>query len=224
LYESQKYGFKGVILRKTKVMSKSGLQAELKSLKSNEAFLNEFLGTEIYSIGNEKVAENTTLEPTTVAVEKSLPVAEKPVKSYTTESDQPTSETPPVTAKLEPEPAVLPKKEEVPTRKNYDGKYVIWATETPSPAERQLIKKIIAAINIPAAQLVLETNADSELSDWSGSAFVFAFGITTITEKLHHTAAWKGTRLLKTYSLAELEANIEFKKELWKALKTSFSV
>ncbi len=200
-------------------MSKSGLQAELSTLKSNAAFLTEFLATEVYQMDAGNLPEKQAEEKTKPVQEPTALPSEAAVNSVAATAGEKSAEMKPDTA-TNPTSTVSP----VIAKKNYEGKYVIWTSEAPSPAERLLIKKIIAAVNIPAARLVLETNPDPEGSDWSTSAFVFAFGVATVDEKHNLTTSWKGTRLLKTCTLAELDSSVEYKKSLWAALKATFGI
>jgi hypothetical protein len=222
LYEDQKYGFKAVILRKTRSMSKSNLTDEVEALQGNMAFLTEFLDIPHYKIvgkraEDEKTAEMSAADDVTVQPPTSVQIsAERPADPL-----QPQPLTPVVVV-----PKVVMTKtvvQESP-KKNYGGKYVIWTPNKPLPDERVLIKKIIEAVHILAADLVLETNTELAAADWSSTPLVFAFGIQNLPGELHQIYNWQGTRMLKTCSLAELSTDLNQKKALWGTLKITFKL
>lgn len=204
-------------------MSKSTLATEVEALQGNTAFLSEFLDVPLFELNN-TIAEIQQTSETPIPKKETALAPDSPAV--------PILKTVTPTATASPETvAVLPKvvmpKVAVPLatpKKSYDGKYVIWTLQKPLPEERLLIKKIIEAVGIPAANLILETEMNAEANDWSSTPFVFAFGVEMLKLPLNQTVEWQGTRLLNTHSLAELSTNVNHKKSLWLALKLAFKL
>lgn len=202
-------------------MSKSTLATEVAELQGNSAFLSEFLDVPVFNLTQSEPSQTkpiakpeATAEPVAVTASQEK-MDEKPVVS-----PQPTPVPPPVVAKVVMTKTVTAE----PPKKNYQGKYVIWTASQPTAEERVLIKKIIEAVRIPAASLVLETANTLDHADWSSTPFVFAFGIQNLPGALNTLSSWEGTRLLKTCTLAELNADLNQKKALWLALKQAFKL
>jgi len=201
-------------------MSKSTLAAEVEALQGNTAFLSEFLDLPVFDLGakatNEEQAELAPTSPKDAVKITTIPATDQ-IKTETAEAEAPAST---VVPKIVMPKVTIPQV----SKRNYGGKYVIWTPGKPASDERVLIKKIIEAVGIPASALVLENDTNPEAADWSSSPFVFAFGVTTVPGNLHQMIAWQGTRLLKTCSLAELNADLNQKKALWVSLKQAFKL
>jgi DNA polymerase III psi subunit len=219
-------------------MYQPDLQQELQALQSNPGFLQAFLPEEVYII-HEKVNDTDThlqavpVENETIKVQ---PHTEKPVEtdakaateqiaSQTTEIATKSQEvTADVKATIETEniqPLVAASK---PVLKSYAQKYVIWTQQSPTADERELIKSILKAVQIPFNNTALETTSKSEEVDWSTAAMVFAFGIKELPGENNRAFNWKGGRFIKAAALHELKRDVEAKKALWGMLKSTFKV
>lgn len=199
-------------------MSKSTLAAEVDALQGNAAFISEFLDVPIFDIRPRVETEEEKKTVSDLPKESAKTALVSLVETSKTEKVE-------ILAPTAVPKVVMPKMAEVQLiKRNYAGKYVIWTPEKPAPEERILIKKIIEAVGISAANLVLENDTNPEAADWSSSAFVFAFDITTVPGELHQLLEWQGTRLLKTCSLKMLNADLNQKKALWLSLKQAFKI
>ena len=209
-------------MSKTASMSKSTLVTEVEALQGNTAFISEFLDVPIFDLGTKEHVQADALQQRS---EKEI--APPPTNVAETAAPQRIEQAPVIETVT---PAVLPKvvmpkvAVSLPVKRTFDGKYVIWTPGKPTASERVLIKKIIEAVHIPAASLVLENDINVDASDWSTATFVFAFGITAAPGAIHQLSEWQGTRLLKICSLAELDADLNQKKALWAALKLAFKL
>ena len=199
-------------------MSKSTLAAEVDALQGNAAFISEFLDVPIFDLRPRAVTEEEKKPESDLPKESAKTTLVSLVETSKTEKVE-------IPASTAIPKVIMPKMAEVQLiKRNYAGKYVIWTPEKPAPEERILIKKIIEAVGISAAELVLENDTNPEAADWSSSPFVFAFDITTVPGELHQLIEWRSTRLLKTCSLKMLNADLNQKKALWLSLKQAFKI
>ncbi len=201
-------------------MSKSALETEVDQLQANGAFLSDFLNVPLFDLTQERPVAVATLART--AEQNKLAQVQAQVDKIAPQP--PVSSTPVTSLPAAPKVVMTKPIAGIPPRKNYGGKYVIWTPNQPLPEERILIKKIIEAVGIPAASLVLETATTTEHADWSTTPFVFAFGIQFVPGGLHTVNSWQGTQLLKTVTLSALNTDLNQKKVLWAVLKQAFKL
>lgn len=237
LCEFQKYGFEPLNLRESNTMSASTLQQELKALQANPGFLQAFLPEEMYFIQENAViedAEQTSTAPEQPAETEKIDIPKQeatdasgkiesvklvPANTSTTITEEKTGNTE-QTVEAKQLLSNTPK----PELKNFAGKYVIWTNQNPTAAERELIKSILKAVQIPFANSTLETTPSPENIDWSTASLVFAFGINVIPGDNNRTLNWKGGKFIKTAALSALIHDVTAKKQLWALLKSTFKL